>query len=72
MRLAPNIPAFLLHALSWALFLTAAMMVVFAVGAALDVGPKPGSPTTDAIGAAICLVLSLVVRSLAHRFQQVI
>jgi len=72
MRIGPSIPAFLLHALSWALFLTAAMMVVLAVGSALDLGPEPGSPIVDAIGAATCVVLALVVRSLARRFEQVI
>jgi hypothetical protein len=70
MRIGPGIAAFLLHVLSWALFLTGAMMVVLAVGSALDLGPKPGSPIMDVIGATICLVLALVVRSLAGRFEQ--
>jgi hypothetical protein len=72
MRIGPSIPALLLHASSWVLFLLAAMMVVLAVGSALDLGPEAGSSIVDMIGAAICLVLALVVRSVAHRFEQVV
>jgi hypothetical protein len=71
MRIAPSIPAFLLHALSWDLLLTGAVLVVLAVASALELGPMPGTAIVDLIGAAVCFVLALVVRSVARQFEQV-